>query len=149
MDVIEISNETRVYFKIYEEVDAANKNLPEGVERMDRVERRQTTTAIFIQTGMNGGAKSTASDPLPEKDGYTKRMSEDTKGDKWDGTERVTGGKHYDEKKKLGKQYKDIPNDYLVYIADRNDPKYPNKSQFELDRRTDEDLQEEGSDFPF
>ena len=146
MDVIEISNETRVYFKIYEEVDVANKNLPEGVERMDRVERRQTTTAIFIQTGMNGGAKSTATDPLPEKEGYTKRMSEDTA--KWDGTERVTGGKHYDEKKKLGKQYKDIPNDYLVYMADRNDPKYPNKSQFELDRRTEEYL-EEDDDLPF
>ena len=138
MDVIEISNETRVYFKIYEEVDVANKNLPEGVERMDRVERRQTTTAIFIQTGMNGGAKSTASDPqeLPQKDGYPENMPTERN---WDGTERVTGGKHYDAKKKLGKQYKDIPNDYLVYMADRNDPKYPNKSQFELDRRTEED----------
>ena len=137
MDITEISNETRVWFKIYEEVDAVNKNLPEGVEKMDRDERRNTTTAIFIQTGMNGGTKPYPTDQndLPEKDGYPENMPTERT---WDGTERVTGGKHYNKEKKVGKMYKDLPNAYLIYMADKNNPEFPNKSQFELDRRRDD-----------
>ena len=96
------------------------------------------TTSIFIQSNMNG-VKAEPQE-LPQKDGYPENMPTERN---WDGTERVTSGKHYDAKKKLGKQYKDIPNDYGGYMADRNDPKYRNKSQFERDRRREEDLQEE------
>ena len=136
MDIIEISNETRVYFKIYEEVDVANKNLPEGVERMDRVERRQTTTAIFIQTGMNGGAKSIASDPqeLPQKDGYPENMPTERN---WDGSKVMKFGKH------KGSPFSKVPTDYLVWMVERHDPKYPNEAEFELDRRTEEDMGDE------
>ena len=79
----------------------------------------------------------------PEKDGYPESMPTERE---WDGTERVTGGKHFNKEKKIGRQYSDLPYDYLTYMADRNDPKYPNKAQFELDRRISEDIDEEDSD---
>lgn len=131
-----LSIETALWFDIYAESSHANNHLPENVEKLDRGQLQAVTTSIFIQTNMGNSKNTYSSESRPTKDGYPEDMPTERA---WNGSERVTGGKHYDEKNKIGKQYKDLPFDYLVYMADRQNPNYPNKSQFELDRRESAD----------
>ena len=163
MEEIEISNEVSVWFRIYREVDYSNKNLPDDVEKMDRDERRNTTTAIFIQVGMNGGARSSPleQNDIPEaleKDGYYEPPPPSGNvsppgsynppwpkfnGDQiprpisWDGTELCLAPKW------KGQPWSALPAASVRAYIDKNDnTKYHNKASWEMERRTAEDVDE-------
>lgn len=125
MDLTNVSSDTKLWFNTYVEAMTLNANLPKGIEKMDRQQIQTVTTAIFIQKNMNGGGYT----PGKTKSG---KQTEET----WDGTESIPFGEH------KGKAYKDVPMDRLEFYADGNDPKYPNKAQWEIDRRSSEDVDE-------
>ena len=134
MDETIVSNETRLWFDIYTQANYANAHLAEGVEKMDRGQLQAVTTSIFIQSNMNG-VKAEPQE-LPQKDGYPENMPTERN---WDGSKVMKFGKH------KGSPFSEVPTDYLVWMVERHDPKYPNEAEFELNRRTDEDM----GDTPF
>ena len=114
---MELSSPVKRYFNLYCEVFFANENLPKNVDKFDRDQLKNVTTSIFIDSG--GNDESTP--------GHTKsgKQTEET----WDGTETIPFGEH------KGKEYIDVPLERLEFYAEGNDPKYPNKAQWEIDRR--------------
>ena len=126
---MELSNVTKTWFNLYCEAQEANNNLPDGIEPLDRGQLQAVTTAMFIQANMNGTA-------VVIQNKSTSQPSDNS--DNWDG-ERLTGFKKGDW---AGVKWKDVDDKSVKFFAENNDPKYPNRAQMELDRRTNNDIEE-------